>query len=340
MFDMSKIAAMMSGDNSTKKIYFDMRRCIIQESSSTQRVLPEELEKVLTEVIVEWPKLEEHKSQILKYYQFNVDEFISQRISSDLDMFDGIDSIVFDYPIKHIEMRMRNDGDVMSIYRSVQADGGRVTGQNMSEGVTAITSHYRKDGIDNEITFVCVGCELGLNPGDELPDIGLRLWTPIVLDNNKIYSQLIVDRNRRGIEIYGDVLIESVVPIVTCDVGEILIKGSGKLTLISTEDMQPCIGTRTATGLSWGRWSPIDASPARKIIIDGVEVVCQSKVDNFTLGKYGSSFVPEIELRNGGSLVCPEMNGTRVITQGAEATPGSSKLSGSVRYGIIPIDTT
>lgn len=341
MFDVNKIAAVMSGENvQLKDIYFDMSRCIIQEDASTCRVLPKELEKVISEVIVKWPILENYKEDILRYYRFNVEELIDNLISSDPLMVYDIGSIIFDYPLKQINMKMHRDGDILSIYKLAKLEGDRVTGQSMGENVTYIISHSVRGNIDTKIVHVCIGCELGLSRGEVLPNIGLKLWTPVVLEDNNIYAPLIVDKDNREIEIRGTVRIESIVPLVAGDVKDIVIRGRGRLILVSTEDMQPCIGVRTATGLSWGRWCPSNSKPVCKIVIDGVEVVCEGKVDNFTLGKYGSDFIPDIELLNGGSIQCPEMKGRRVLTQRGESSPGSTKLSGYAMYDIVPIDAT
>lgn len=117
--------------------------------------------------------------------------------------------------------------------------------------------------------------------------------------------------------------------------GVLTIKGSGTLTLECTEDMQACIGTETHTGMSYGRWEPGRSQTLKKIIVDGVRVVCKSRVPNFSLGSYGESYVPEIECKNGGSIECPEAQGKRImIASGAEGLVGSTKRCNPAKYDI------
>lgn len=117
--------------------------------------------------------------------------------------------------------------------------------------------------------------------------------------------------------------------------GTLTIAGTGTLTLVSNGGMQACIGTATHTGMSYGRWEPGREKPLKKIVIDGVKVVCKSSVPNFSLGSYGESTVPEIECRNGGSIECPESKGRRVmIASGAEGLSGSTKREHIAKYEI------
>lgn len=117
--------------------------------------------------------------------------------------------------------------------------------------------------------------------------------------------------------------------------GTLTIAGTGTLTLVSNGEMQACIGTATHTGMSYGRWEPGREKPLKKIVIDGVKVVCKSSVPNFSLGSYGESTVPEIECKNGGSIECPEMKGKRVmIASGAEGLSGSTKREHIAKYEI------
>lgn len=139
------------------------------------------------------------------------------------------------------------------------------------------------------------------------------------------------------IRIKGNVTIEAEVPISTDTKVTIVGDPGSKLTLISTAEQQPCIGPKTNTGMSYGRWSRSGKCPD-EIIIDGVEVTCKSKVDNFTIGRYGDNDMPTITLLNGGKLICPETTGKRVITKSPEAPDGSTKISGDAVYVIISDD--
>jgi hypothetical protein len=106
--------------------------------------------------------------------------------------------------------------------------------------------------------------------------------------------------------------------------GTITIKGSGDLVLTSL-GLQPCIGPRTATGFSYGRWEPSELE-LKKIVIDGVNVICKGSVPNFALGSYGRQQVPDIEIINGGNISCPEKSGERVMVKnGGEGLSVSTK---------------
>lgn len=118
--------------------------------------------------------------------------------------------------------------------------------------------------------------------------------------------------------------------------GTLTIKGSGMLTLECSEGMQACIGIETHTGMSYGRWEPGRGPSLNKIIVDGVKVVCVSRVLNFSIGSYGESEVPEIECINGGSIECPEVNGKRIMNRsGAEGLCGSTKRENCAEYEIV-----
>lgn len=141
--------------------------------------------------------------------------------------------------------------------------------------------------------------------------------------------------NDATITVTGDNSIEAEeCPLQTS--GTLTIAGTGTLTLVSNGEMQACIGTATHTGMSYGRWEPGREKPLKKIIIDGVKVICKSQVPNFSLGSYGEPAVPEIECINGGSLNCPEINGKRIMNRsGAEGLCGSTKRENCAEYEIV-----
>lgn len=117
--------------------------------------------------------------------------------------------------------------------------------------------------------------------------------------------------------------------------GTLTIKGTGTLLIECTESVNPCIGKKTHTGMSYGRWCPGTDKPLDEIIIDGVSVTLKSKVPNFALGSYGGSYVPKITCINDGELICPETTGTRVILKsGAEGLCGSTKREAPAIYEI------
>lgn len=138
--------------------------------------------------------------------------------------------------------------------------------------------------------------------------------------------------NDATVEVSGDSsIISAGCPLQAS--GILTIKGSGTLTIECTESMQACIGTETHTGMSYGRWEPGIDKPLKNIIIDGVHVICKSKVENFSLGSYGESSQPVIEYLNGGSIDCPENNGYRIMVRsGAEGLCGSTKRECSAKY--------
>lgn len=156
------------------------------------------------------------------------------------------------------------------------------------------------------------------------------IYTDVTIERNVIFS----DEYMHELKIAGNVVINSETPI-QCSGGVVTIKGieGSKLTLKSGEQ-QPCIGPWTRTGMSYGRWSPEGTSP-KEIIIDNCTVICESKVDSFSLGCYGTNDIPKITLLNGGKLICPETSGNRVILKQAVPPGGSTKISEPMIYGIM-----
>lgn len=137
------------------------------------------------------------------------------------------------------------------------------------------------------------------------------------------------------IETYGYSSIESYECPVQAS-GTLTIKGSGILELKCKDSMQACIGTNTHVGMSYGRWEPGRDRPLEEIIIDGVQVICESPEKTFSLGNYGTNQMPKVTLRDGGRLLCPEMHGARVMLKsGAEGLCGSTKREHSAEYAIV-----
>lgn len=137
-----------------------------------------------------------------------------------------------------------------------------------------------------------------------------------------------------------DMKIESINPIITKE-SEVVIKcadGLNKiptLEIIGLDEMQPCIGPVTYTGMSFGRWSITNDKVLKKIIIDGVYIRVSPKNPVFSIGTYGLEQVPEIELRNGGYIECPEIAGERVLLAKVAPPPGSTKISKLPEYYIL-----
>ena len=164
-----------------------------------------------------------------------------------------------------------------------------------------------------------------------------KLPVDYIFTNCMSRKGFVVTDSNDTLRVKGNVTIEAEVPISTSTKVTIVGDPGSKLTLISNADQQPCIGPKTNTGMSYGRWSRSGRCPD-EIVIDGVEVTCESKVDNFTIGRYGDNDIPKITLLNNGKLICPETTGKRVITKSPEAPDGSTKISGDARYVIISDD--
>lgn len=137
------------------------------------------------------------------------------------------------------------------------------------------------------------------------------------------------------IEVAGDSTIEYNGCAIRAS-GSLRICGAGTLHVISKSNTQPCIGSETNDSMSYGRWSPSSDEPLNSITIDGVHVICESAVPNFSLGVYGTIQLPEIHYLNGGTLECPETTGERLlIRSGAEDLYGSTKRSELAKYVIL-----
>lgn len=116
---------------------------------------------------------------------------------------------------------------------------------------------------------------------------------------------------------------------------KLTIKGNGhKLTLVGTY-RQPCIGPDTYNNLSYGRWSINNRMPFDSLVLDNVEVLCDSEVSNFAIGIYGCTEIPEITLINGASIECPELLGRRLVRTGHEGIIGSTKSAENAEYAIV-----
>jgi len=149
-------------------------------------------------------------------------------------------------------------------------------------------------------------------------------------------ENFVVDKDHTLIFIHGDVEITSAIPInITDNVKSILIYGNGTLTLNCKENQQPCIGSLTHTGMSFGRWSPIPCSLQTIYIRGNVTVKCNSLEENFSIGAYGYEEYPEIDLGKRASIICPEATGRRMPRYLPEPPSGSTKISESASYIIV-----
>lgn len=135
--------------------------------------------------------------------------------------------------------------------------------------------------------------------------------------------------------VHGEVTIKCPCPIIAPTNLTIKGKPGSKLILINTEECQPCIGGKAHTGMSYGRWTHCYVYTPETLIIKGVEVICESVVDNFTIGSYNHDRTTDIKCYN-GSIECPEMKGVRHLVEKAEAPQGSTKISMYPTYVITP----
>mgnify|MGYP005746662791 CR=1 FL=1 len=137
------------------------------------------------------------------------------------------------------------------------------------------------------------------------------------------------------LELEGELHFASIQPIVQPYVEECSIKGDGSVvTMRVAENQQPVIGMPTNTGLSYGRWEKASRPKCRKIILDNIHLTLTSKVQNFSIGNYGYSDMPEIELINGATLEAPDYDQElkRFMTYCPPYPTGSTKLSEPCEY--------
>ena len=167
-----------------------------------------------------------------------------------------------------------------------------------------------------------------------IPDTA-EILPGMLLENIKSYVCFTASEdNEYTLSVKGKSSITADVPIITSS--EVTIKGAigSILILQSIGEKQPCIGPVTCTGMTDGYWEKAGQCPSR-IIIDGVEVICHSKVPNFTIGQYGSGEMPDVVLLNGGKLICPEMDKKRVVSHWAKPPFGSTVVCESMEYTVV-----
>ena len=195
--------------------------------------------------------------------------------------------------------------------------------------LSAIYYPARINGMNTELYHLKEGFVIDNDDAALIDAFGIKLISMHLLNAYKAGTDATV-------EVYGESsIVSDGCPLQAS--GTLTIKGSGSLTLECIEGMQACIGTETHTGMSYCRWEPGQSKPLDKIVIDGVHIICKSKVDNFSLGSYGEAQQPEIECINDGSIECPEVNGYRIMVEsGAEGLSGSTKRSFPAVYDLQP----
>ena len=146
-------------------------------------------------------------------------------------------------------------------------------------------------------------------------------------------SAIKIDNLQDDFYINGNYIVESSgVPMAVMNTEKLIIAGSGSLKLIAGSQ-QPCIGVPTHTGMSGGRWCASYRCSLKEIVVDGINLVLESKVPNFSIGTYNSNEYPKITCINGGTITgCPEAEGEGVQPVVANTPMGSTKISGHPEY--------
>lgn len=130
----------------------------------------------------------------------------------------------------------------------------------------------------------------------------------------------------------GDETLTGEGPIVELLADTCIVKGDGgTLKLISTSRRQPCIGSETHDGMSYGRWSPVGCR-CKKLILKNIHLILESGVPNFTIGAYGYEEYPEVVLEDGATWEAPEAHKPRILFYCPKAPDGSTKISDDCEY--------
>lgn len=177
---------------------------------------------------------------------------------------------------------------------------------------------------------------------DGLKDIPYhaKFYSGMVLKDCKVYSSFVAsEENHHTLMIDGNVTIIADNPIISYDHVKISGVPGSRLTLIGMRHGQPCIGTVTNTGLSYGRWEP-PIRCTKEIVVENVTVECQSNDAAFSIGAYDWEEVPKIVCINGGKLICPETEGTRVLRKHGTCPNGSTKRISYPVYEIVKTGDT
>ena len=177
---------------------------------------------------------------------------------------------------------------------------------------------------------------------DGLKDIPYhaKFYSGMVLKDCKVYSSFVAsEENHHTLMIDGEVTIIADNPIVACDCVKISGVPGSKLILSGMSPNQPCIGSVTNTGLSYGRWEPAIKCP-KEIVVDNATVECQSANPVFSIGAYDWEEVPKVVCIDGGKLICPEMEGIRILRKHGTCPSGSTKRISYPVYEIIGKEDT
>lgn len=336
---LSDIAGMMNNAENVAKDYeFDLSKYYKQEGCSTSIIDKEGLNEYLKTLPFSSDIIEQLTTSKYGIFPRAFEDLFENLAKDRPDEFKGINSI-------KITAFDKTFAEAITVYNSQLSALGIFCNEHLENGIR--TNHdeilYRDD---SSLLYVVKDNHehrliISFNTTPDYENIheiasGNKILAPLKLTDCKLYSDIQVSCDNDTIEIHGDVVVKSTTPIhVICsDVSTVTIVGDGTLTLES-EYMQPCIGSMTNTGMSYGRWCPstLREKPS-KIIVDGVHVVCKSKIKDFSLGAYNYEFVPEIVCLNGGSINCPEATGERLLVRVAAPPAGSTKISEEAEYTI------
>lgn len=286
---------------------------------------PSDVHKVLTEAYGE------------DFDRFNSSSFHSSSFHSAFEVNDFMRSSkllkslnCFKVEFPHFTVRKFSSGSTLTLQEAGKASDMKCPVCSIYDRIAICSNYFPADPLRFDCIIYRLSDDFVLDTDDEklVNALGIKFNSTHLKNSYKAGKDAIV-------EVTGDnSIVATGCPLQAS--GTLTIKGSGTLILECSEEMQACIGTKTHTGMSYGRLEPGREPSLNKIIVDGVKVDCHSRVLNFSIGSYGESEVPEIECINGGSLNCPEINGKRIMNRsGAEGLCGSTKRENCAEYEII-----
>ena len=238
------------------------------------------------------------------------------------------------------ELLILNDCKSITEVPTTLREEDKIVVQSMNPNICLC--EVSNDNNEDHIKTVYYVLHTNVNLYDGLKDIPYRarFYKGMILKDCRIYSSFVAsDENDYTLMIDGNVTIIAGNPIIAYDHVKISGVPGSKLTLIGMRHGQPCIGTVTNTGLSYGRWEP-PIRCTKEIVVENVTVECQSNDAAFSIGAYDWEEVPKIVCINGGKLICPETEGTRVLRKHGTCPNGSTKRISYPVYEIVKTGDT
>lgn len=239
-----------------------------------------------------------------------------------------------------VELLILNDCKSITEVSTTLREDDKIKIQGMNSDVCVCEVLNGNDKVRAKTVYYVLHTNVNLYDGlKDIPN-GAKFYKGMVLKDCKIYSSFVAsDENDYILMIDGKVTIITGNPIVAYDHVKISGVPGSKLTLIGMSLGQPCIGTVTNTGLSYGRWEP-PIRCTKEIVVENVTVECQSNDAAFSIGAYDWEEVPKIVCINGGRLICPETEGTRVLRKHGTCPNGSTKRISYPVYEIVKTGDT